>query len=91
MNLGVDFKNPHKMAEIGFFPALLEHVLCAQEFLKDPRCDFYDVELAEEVLFVLQINLAIADKDMEEGLLNQHVEDIVFLVLKHQADEASKE
>jgi hypothetical protein len=43
------------------------------------------------VLFVLLVYLSLANEDMVEGLLNQHVKDIIVFVFEEQIYQASEE
>jgi hypothetical protein len=43
------------------------------------------------VLFVLLVYLSLANEDMVEGLLDQHVKDIIVFVFEEQIYQASEE
>lgn len=50
-----------------------------------------DVNFTEEVSLVLFVDFPLTNEYMKEAFLNEHVEDVVFLVFKKESDETAEE
>lgn len=79
------------MSEVRLALSLLQEIFLLEETQDAIDGGVDDVQLAEEMLLVLLVDLALADEHMVEGLLDQHVQDVVLLVLEQQVYQASKE
>ena len=52
------------MTNIGFFLGMLEEVVLGEHLKNSGSCCLNDVQLAEEVFFVLVVYLSLADEDV---------------------------
>jgi hypothetical protein len=79
------------VTKIWLFGCCFEKVFLRKESQHAIGCGFDDVEFAEEVSFVIFVDLSLTDKDVVERFLYQHVENVALLVLEQKLNQIGKE
>jgi hypothetical protein len=75
------------MPNVGFFLGLLHESRLWEHFQHPGSCHLDYVQLTEQMFLVLFVYLPLADKDVVEGLFDQHVQYVIVLVLEEEVDE----
>jgi hypothetical protein len=79
------------VAEISFPFSVFQELLFLKELKNPIDGDIDNIQVAKHMLLILLVNLALADEDMIERFLNEHMKDIVLLVLEEETNQAAKE
>lgn len=90
LDAGIDLKDSHKMAKTGLFLQPIKQLPLLILRQHPTGCQLDDINLTKEMFFIQFIDLPLTDEDMQETLLNQHMQNIILFMLEQQSNQATK-
>jgi hypothetical protein len=79
------------MSEVNFFLEVLKEIILMIHINNPANSNLNNIDLRKEIPLILLINFPLANKNMQKALLNQHMQNVILFILKHQANQSLKE